>query len=386
MSTEKLKDYSRVYIDLPPLKDGYSFYRLSELAKNLECIEDRSQVYAEMADYVSEIRYIRPAFLFEDYIKCDIDYEAIPKAPFTSGEYNASELRNPNVHYLGDIYDAIGNGAFAVFSDGRIKVGRISGMPIDKEINVGSTIAHFTSKTNGVATTDYILRELTSDYVLKQAQSMARIWGTVTRYDLYQLMIAVPTLDIQDAIFLSEKAVSVEAESVFEVIDTYFDEAVRQDSIRHLRDIMGAARGFNDIDTKLYFNSIRQILEWMFKAANKLGFLHDACLNQQGRNKKNLNISDSIRFMEGKETQYSNGVRCTKAHFPELLAKNVWTIYNGTNEGSHASRALAEYLNIIDSPYLLYSLTYLLMDAIIWFGKYAKEHPDLEENKTLWIQ
>lgn len=390
MSSNKLKDYSKVYVDLPTLKDGYSYYRLSEMAKDLQSIEC-PQVYADMVDYgVSEIRYIRPTFLFRDYIKCDIDYEAIPKAPFTNGLYSVSSelsgLRTPNVHYLGNIYDAIGNGAFAVFSDECIKVGRISGMPIDREIHVGSTIAHFSSKANGIASTDYILRELTADYVLKQTQLMEKYFGTVTRHDLFQLMIAVPPMDVQDAILLSEKAMSTETESIFEVIETYFDEAVQQDSIRHLRDILRAAKGENDIDSKLYFNSIRQILEWLFKAANKLGFLHDDCLNHQGRNKINLNISDSIRFMEGKKTKYSNGVRCTKAHFPELLAKNVWSLYTVTSEGSHASEILTEYLNMLNSPNLLYSLVYLLMDVLIWFGKYAKEHPNPDENRALWIK
>ena len=45
---------------------------------------------------------------------------------------------------------------------------------------------------------------------------------------------------------------------------------------------------------------------------------------------------------------------------------------------------LTAYWAMINTPYLLYSLTFLLCDIIIWFGQYVHENGDVDKNKALW--
>ena len=197
-----MKDYANIYEELP-IQEGSTYYRLSELVDNLEIFEDTSGWHIDLP--ITEIRFIRPSHLRGDYRNCDIDYDSISKAPFMSGSYrsNASRIMTSIVCFLDDIYDTEDNyGAYAAFIDDQIKVGKIS--THNKQIPISKPIAHFVAKPNGAAMTDYILRELTSDYALRQALQIKRLYNEVSRFDLYQIMIAVPSIDCQDEILASE--------------------------------------------------------------------------------------------------------------------------------------------------------------------------------------
>lgn len=172
-------------------------------------------------------------------------------------------------------------------------------------------------------------------------------------------------------------------ESVLKVVDTYLED---KDCHKHLLDILCAASGATEIDSHLYYNKIRVILEWMFRAANKVGLLHDDCFDSQNR----INLTDASMFMAGKPAIHS-GVICEKAHFPVLLANNVRFILEATGGASHTTIVnenerpnLSTYWTKIDTPYLLYSLTFMLCDILVWFGQHVKEHPDYQANTILW--
>ncbi len=158
------------------------------------------------------------------------------------------------------------------------------------------------------------------------------------------------------------------------------------DCRKHLLDILCAASGVTEIDSHLYYNRVRVILEWMFRAARKQGLLHDKCFNAQDK----INLTDASLFMAGKPTAYS-GVKCKVAHFPSLISQNVKNILFITGGASHTTEVedkdilnLTAYWKEIDTPYLLYSIAFMLCDILFWFDKYSNEHPDIEENKKLW--
>ena len=158
------------------------------------------------------------------------------------------------------------------------------------------------------------------------------------------------------------------------------------DCRKHLLDILCAASGVTDIDSHLYYNRVRVILEWMFRAARKKGFLHDKCFDSQDR----INLTDASLFMAGKPTAYS-GVKCKVAHFPSLISQNVKNILFITGGASHTTEVedkdilnLTAYWKEIDTPYLLFSIAFMLCDILVWFDKYLSEHPDIEANKQLW--
>lgn len=158
------------------------------------------------------------------------------------------------------------------------------------------------------------------------------------------------------------------------------------DCRKHLLDILCAASGITEIDSHLYYNRVRVILEWMFRAARKKGLLHDKCFDSQDR----INLTDASLFMAGKPTAYS-GVKCKVAHFPSLISQNVKNILFITGGASHTTEVedkdilnLTAYWKEIDTPFLLYSIAFMLCDILVWFDKYSTEHPDVEANKQLW--
>ncbi|MFC6998086.1 hypothetical protein [Rufibacter roseus] len=140
-------------------------------------------------------------------------------------------------------------------------------------------------------------------------------------------------------------------------------------------------------DDKLYFTQIRIILEQLFREANKQGLLHDKCL-EGGK----VNLSESCLFLAGKDTKHL-GIKCGKAHLPKIIADNAWAIVSITGAASHTEgentpegrASIAEYRKYVDTPYLLYSLTFQLIDILIWFKSYFIDNPDKEKNQVFWI-
>ena len=143
----------------------------------------------------------------------------------------------------------------------------------------------------------------------------------------------------------------------------------------------------NEFDDELYFTQIRIILEYMFRSANKFGLLHNACIKKNG----NVNLTESSLFLAGKETLHLN-VRCGISHFPKLIADSVQSVLLITGAASHTTDPeiknnidLLTYRKIIRTPYLLYSLTFQLMDVLVWFKEYVDLNPNIEDNKKSWI-
>lgn len=172
-------------------------------------------------------------------------------------------------------------------------------------------------------------------------------------------------------------------EAVLRVVDSYL---IDKECRKYLLEILCAASGATEIDSHLYYNKIRVILEWMFRAANKARLLHDNCFDGQNR----INLTDASLFMAGKPAIHS-GVICEKAHFPVLIANNVRFILDVTGGASHTTIVdenerpnLTAYWAKIESPYLLYSLAFMLCDILIWFGQYMGENPDAQANALMW--
>jgi hypothetical protein len=139
------------------------------------------------------------------------------------------------------------------------------------------------------------------------------------------------------------------------------------------------------LQDSLYFTQLRIILEQLFRKANKLGLLHEKCL-ENGK----VNLAESSLFLSGEQTKHL-GVKCKKAHFPKIISDAVRNILFVTGAASHTVEAdqskninLQEFRITNGTPYLLYSLTFQLLDVLIWFKNYASANSDLERNKALW--
>lgn len=171
---------------------------------------------------------------------------------------------------------------------------------------------------------------------------------------------------------------------VFDICtERYIGDAAAEHLLTILRNVNGVDSELKD---DLYFNHLRKCLEWLFRAANRQGLLHDKCIA-----KGEVNLRCSSLFMAGKEVNVL-GVKCAKAHFPPLIAEHVRYILDVTNAHSHtesweqeqARMQLDQYRGAVRSPYLLFGLTFMLLDVLLWFKQYADDHTSVADNRTLW--
>lgn len=173
-------------------------------------------------------------------------------------------------------------------------------------------------------------------------------------------------------------------QKVFEVCTP---EYIGTESIKNILKILSSIRHPNTkFEDDLYFTQIRITLEYMFRAANKFGLLHDACISN-GK----VNLTESSLFLAGLETKHLK-VKCKVSHFPKMIADSVQSIIFITGAASHTTAAdtknninLLTYRKLIKTPYLLYSLSFQLMDVLIWFKEYLDMNLNIDLNKKLWI-
>jgi hypothetical protein len=172
---------------------------------------------------------------------------------------------------------------------------------------------------------------------------------------------------------------------IFEICtDEYIGEYNQKALLNILRSIRNPHDSFDD---ELYFTQIRIILESMFRAANKLGILHDKCL-EGGK----VNLTESSLFMAGEQTKYL-GVYCKTKHFNKIVSDSVKSILFITGAASHTVEAdvknninLIAFRKEINSPYLLYSLTFSFMDVLLWFKSYADANSNYAANQAQWAE
>ncbi len=172
-----------------------------------------------------------------------------------------------------------------------------------------------------------------------------------------------------------------------QVFDICSEKYIGIECKKHLLQILSSIKKPNEVfDDELYFTQIRIILESMFRAANKFGLLHNACI-LNGK----VNLAESSLFLAGLKTKHLSVV-CTVGHFPKLIADAVQSIIFVTGAASHTTDPdikkninLLTYREIIRTPYLLYSITFQLMDVLIWFKEYVDLNPNIEGNKKSWI-
>jgi hypothetical protein len=153
-----------------------------------------------------------------------------------------------------------------------------------------------------------------------------------------------------------------------------------------LFDILLMLHGLKHLDHHTYYTQLRLIMEWMFRDANKRGLLHDKCIDEKGK----VNLTESSLFMAGRPTKY-HGVCCDIAHFPKIIADNVKNLLEITGGASHTAEPdkkelinLQTYWEQVNTPYQLYSLTFMLCDILIWYKEYADANNDYVANVTLW--
>lgn len=146
-------------------------------------------------------------------------------------------------------------------------------------------------------------------------------------------------------------------------------------------------KGFDPV---LYYNRLRQMVEYLFRAANKIGLLPDYFI-EGGK----VNLQGSSLYLDDKPFTPSKDSTILSIRYGEegerVFHKNIAGIVkNVLSVMSHHSHTieidkedeeelLAYYLET-RSPNLLFGYALQLCEVIIWFGNYAKSHNDREAN------
>jgi len=134
-----------------------------------------------------------------------------------------------------------------------------------------------------------------------------------------------------------------------------------------------------NLTTEDLFNSIRKIIEKLFLAFNRQGFLPDEVVRGKGW------INQSSIFLSGNHSSYKMNSEILSSTIAFLL-KNILLVIQ---DASHAEGTLKlkvdNHVREIRTPYLFTSSIYQLLDILLWFKKYVDDNPDIEKNKLIWF-
>ena len=131
-------------------------------------------------------------------------------------------------------------------------------------------------------------------------------------------------------------------------------------------------------DADSYLNNLRKLVEAVFHAALNHGLLPQECFNKGA-----INLTWSKIFLSGQEVEFPNGdkIKAQLPTFPPVLSNALSLLIELTNNGSHyqqdpqitntqrqaAKEKLQQLRQRVNTPYLLASLTYQLLDILVWF-------------------
>ena len=144
-----------------------------------------------------------------------------------------------------------------------------------------------------------------------------------------------------------------------------------------------------NIDPLLYYNPLRQTLEYIFRKASKAGIIPDEFI---GKEKDDVNLNQCVQFLSGGNADWI-GIRfggAKESVVPVHIKNMMFQILNLGNINSHSrtldddeQKRLGAYFkeNVCNTRYLIYSLALQICEIAVFMGKYIDTHKDNSENK-----
>ncbi len=133
-----------------------------------------------------------------------------------------------------------------------------------------------------------------------------------------------------------------------------------------------------------HYNQLRQLLEYIFRACNKVGLIPDQCMDGQ-----NVNLSQSSLYLAGKNANIA-GVRYGNDGdrvIPIYIENFIRSILDFGNSQSHTVElTTADKQNVESifrakkSQYIIFSLAMQICEVIIWIDRYISAHNDKAVN------
>lgn len=157
---------------------------------------------------------------------------------------------------------------------------------------------------------------------------------------------------------------------------------------------------FNE-DAPVNYNDLyprcNKVLEHVFRSMIDHGILPPSIGNKSG--KGDLNLAWASMFLSGRKPDVSrkdnpnnSKFEIRKTVFPVVVSKFVEFICKATGSEKHTGKRsekdvydMKSYLDATkNSPYLLRSIAYQLVDFILWYKDYLNKNPDKQENECYW--
>lgn len=182
---------------------------------------------------------------------------------------------------------------------------------------------------------------------------------------------------------------------VFDVIEKY---NFGRESKKTLLDIllaMNYPQEYKHFTPENYFNSIRKIIEKMFRAFYQLGIIPEVCIEGIDLSKNipgKVNLAECSEFLSGRPTSHTKVQYDGTPIFPKFISESTWSIIKAGNIKSHTTELTEEDILCVveyfgnSSPYTLYGYTMMLCGILSWFGLYAstqKGHEDENRRKCI---
>ena len=166
-----------------------------------------------------------------------------------------------------------------------------------------------------------------------------------------------------------ETQLRIKYQRVFEVCtEKYLGPDATKDLLAILK-IENLGKAFQD--PKLYFNPLRKVMEDLFIACNKYGFMPDVFI------KPHAALNESSKFLSG---GIEKGYQLETSLFPKVVSNHVRSILSVCQPAAHRSH-IDSFIASVNSPYLLLSVTYQLLDVLLWFKTCIDNNLDVESNK-----
>ena len=143
------------------------------------------------------------------------------------------------------------------------------------------------------------------------------------------------------------------------------------------------------IDPLLYYNPLRQTLEYIFRKANKAGIIPDEFI---GKKKDDVNLNQCVQFLSGGNAEWI-GIRfggAKESVVPVHIKNMMFQVLNLGNINSHSrtldedeQKKLGAYFkeNVCNSQYLIYSLALQVCEIAVFLGRYIAANVDNDTNK-----
>lgn len=182
----------------------------------------------------------------------------------------------------------------------------------------------------------------------------------------------------------------------FQVKTNYIDAIEQLESIdawccEKILDILEAMHfPEKDIDPLLYYNPLRQTLEYIFRKANKVNIIPDEFI---GKEKDDVNLNQCVQFLSGGNADWI-GIRfggAKESVVPVHIKNMMFQVLNLGNVNSHSrtlnddeQKMLGAYFkeNVCNSQYLIYGLALQICEIAVCMGKYIETNKDTNKNKA----